>query len=209
LFTKNKENKMNGLRLACIYSWNCEKACLLGVSNLLEKYAKGNTTKEEKVKKIIARLETDPFYRQIAEDNKIEDPLDFSVVSSYWKGSPNLSGDIRHNDTTLIPLLKLPFEYIEADIIDDCMVHCGIVKEVEKDTMIVAYRPVVKKRNALMLGILTLKEIKKPINRASLEEDDLISFHFSVCAEKLTKEEFDRLYKITMISLNKFNEMHT
>jgi len=199
---------MNGLQLACVYSWNCEKACLIGASDYLKKCAKGNMVKEEKVKKIISRLETDPFYEQISADNKIEDYLDLRVVSSYWKGTPVLLEDVWHNNTTLTPLLKLPLEYIDTEIIDECMVHCGIVKEVSGNMMRVAYRPVVKSKNCLKLGIITLKKIKKPLNNISISKDDFISFHFSVCAEKLTKEEFDRLYKITILSLNKFNEMH-
>lgn len=80
---------MNGLLLAAIFSWGCERANELGFTQLLKEYAdsKGKSLPETKVRKILEKLYPYFYYQVIAQSNGISDPFDQRVVKAHWIGN--------------------------------------------------------------------------------------------------------------------------
>jgi len=196
---------MDGLRLACVYSWNCEKARLFKVSDLLLDFAKSGRGDENLIKKALALLDTDEFYQKIARDNFREgDMFNKRTVSSYWRGSPVLTGSIWHNYTTIEPIIKLPIEAIDADMINECLVHAGMVESVKDGVLEIKYRPIVKKEKELAIGSYARRSIDR-VFPDSVSEGDLVAFHFFSSTEVISDNDAARLANITEFSLKKFN----
>lgn len=198
-----------GLKIACTYSWNCEMAEVHGVSKLLREYTEGKFTNEDAIRNILNKLDSMKFYKQIAQAAGIQNPFDERVVSSYWTGSSAIAEGAWHNYTTLLPIKDVPIEYIHTELLDNCMVSGAIIEDVSDMDMTVGviYIPIEKTSSVLKLGSYSSTRIKKPINTFRLKRGDYIAAHFSVCAEKLTKERYERLIETTRLSLDKFNSI--
>jgi len=80
---------MNGVLLACTFSWGCETANQLGISQFLKQYAenKGKDLSEQEAKEKLRKLFSYFYYSVIAEANGIEDPFDLRVVEAHWIGN--------------------------------------------------------------------------------------------------------------------------
>jgi len=200
---------MDGLKLACIYSWNCEMARSISASKTLFHFADKKVGEVEKIKKILGHLDTDQYYREITKRNDWVDTFDVNIVSSYWTGSPKLNGNIWHNYTTLIPLLRVPISGIASELIDECVVHCGEVKSVSSNKVTVSYNPIIKENGKLVFGELREKVIEHVFNHFSVKKGDSVAFHFSICTEILKEKECGRLINITKDSLSRFNREHS
>ena len=82
-------DKENGVLLAATFSYGCQQARIVGVSSLLEEYAKngGEKYSQEEIKRALNKLVSFFFYRVIALANNIEDPFDIRIVKAHWIGS--------------------------------------------------------------------------------------------------------------------------
>lgn len=199
---------MQGLILACKYSCNCQKAVIFGLFKNLKQFIDAPAN-PKLIAKNLSILESYKFYREIAKKNKIRDPFDTRVVSSYWRGEPKLKGNIRHNYTTLIPLLKMPIELIDTDMLNECFVHPAKIILKKGDQLIVRYLPIVKDKNKLRLS--RRHATKKIINIFKNKTDihEYLTTHFSSAIENITDTEADRLMKISEHALNQFNRAKT
>jgi hydrogenase maturation factor len=203
--TKRKDGeKMDGLKLASMYSYNCENAHLYGFSQQLKDFAEGKNADARKIRHCLTNLDGYKFCEIIAKTNKIEDPFDPRVISYYWKGIPDLRGELWHNYTTLIPILKMPMQYIFADIVDKCFVQPAIVMGSSEKSFLVKYAPVIKTEIKLVIG----EEIEKTINGSlffKATPGDFITIHYSSAIEKIDAEESHVLSQVINRSLEKFN----
>mgnify|MGYP001608489550 FL=1 len=134
---------MDGVRISCVYSWNCEKAKALGASGILLDFAKNLETDIQKIREALLSLEIGKFYRKIAEINSMSDIFDARIASYYWMGQPDLAGELWHNYTTLLPLLVVPFQFFKIELIDNCLVRTGEVVRVGDDDFVVRYHPLI------------------------------------------------------------------
>jgi len=150
-------------------------------------------------------LETNQFYKEIAGGVLAEEFFPESAISSYWRGVPANNETTWHNYTTLEPIAGLPIDAIDLDLINECLVHSGVVEKVNGDILEVRFKPAIKSKKKLILGDYALKKIKM-VFQNDVSAGDFVSFHFSSCAEVLTNSDASRLKEITEKSLKQFNE---
>jgi hypothetical protein len=208
-FRKEREEKMRGLRLACLYSCSCEHARMYGFADRLKKFSLAGEGDEDEIIQMLSRLDSRDYYSLIAKKNQIRDPFDIRVVSYYWRGVPQLKGNLWHNITTLIPIIKLNLQRIRSEMVDECFVQRARVLRVEGSQLIVEYNPVIVKDGSLALTQKTLeKKVENLIPNYSIvsfEVGDNISIHFSTAVEKLAPFDANILSAITLRSLSLFN----
>lgn len=199
---------MDGVKMSCIYSWNCDRAKGSGVSGVLLNFAKNPKADIQKIREILLSLEIGKFYKKIAEANSISDIFDAITVSYYWTGRPDLAGELWHNYTTLLPLLAVPFPLLKIELIDDCLVRSGEVIRVQDGGLAVRYRPLIKNETGLAVsGSFQEKNIGKEFE-GCVVEGDLVTFHFSSFTGIIDFDNACILDKITERSLCKFNDEH-
>ena len=208
---KENESVVVGLKLACVYSWNCETARILKISELLRSFAElGNKATPDMVdlaKITLKFLKPYNDYREIAKDWKIENPFDYEVVANYWRPhSQTRKPKICHNWAILKRLLADKPKTIDANRLNETFVHAGVITRDLDDSFAVKYRPIITDNAFLLLGNTeTIKVIKK----AFVSEERLkgeISFHFSAGTEDLNANE---AYQLTILNgelLNIFNK---
>ncbi|MBI5046082.1 MAG: hypothetical protein HZC14_03755 [Candidatus Niyogibacteria bacterium] len=199
---------MDGIRMSCVYSWNCDKAKGLGVSDILLNFAKNSETDVQKIQETLFLLEIGKFYKKIAEINSMSDPFDKRIVSYYWTGQPNLAGELWHNYTTLLPLLAVPFSFLKIGLIDNCLARAGEVVRTGKGGLVARYRPLIKNETGLAISETFQEKNIEKVFGGPVKKGDLIIFHFSNFTGKINFHNAGILDKITKQSLNKFNAEH-
>ena len=192
---------IEGLRLTFKYASCCEKMKRsFGIPDL----TRNNVGK---LKKIFESLDFFKYYKKIARLNNIDDLLNIRIASYYWTGYPKLNGDLYHNWTTLIPILKMPIKKIDVKMVDDCFVQAGIIMSVKGNSINVKYRPIIKSHKRLVLG----KQKEKVINKGFLvkrrvQPYNWITFHFGTAIEIINTEKYLELLKISESVLDKLNK---
>lgn len=196
---------MEGIILACKYSCNCEKAIIFGLFKNLKHFIETQENLKLTAKQL-SIFDSYKFYQNIAKKNKIKDPLDISVISSYWRGEPKLKGNIWHNYTTLIPLLKIPTELIDMEILNECFIHPAKIILKKGDQLAVKYRPIVKDKNKLRMS--KKYATKKIINtfKANAAINSYLTVHFSNAIENITEQQAINLSMISERALSRFNK---
>jgi len=208
--TFRKENKrMRGLQLACRYSCQCEKAENLGFKNALKSFGSSNGSSEIDEKSImsfLSHLEPRKYYDEIAQKNGIKSPFDIRVVKSYWRGVPELKGNLWHNLTTLFPIANLAIGQIRPKMVDECFVHPAQIIEVKGKKLLVEYSPVVIKDKELALSDKTTeKEIESIGYSNGFKKNDWVSMHFGIAVENLEPHDAASLLGISHKALDAFN----
>lgn len=202
-----RRKKMDGLKLAAKYSYVCERAKLLKISETLRNFFQHNIGNEKIIENILKGLASFDFYQKIAHLNK-KNIFDEEVVAFYWKGSPKLKGEeFIHNNSTLLPIIQLRMNQIVSELVDECVVHpARIVEKTHDDTKDywVEYRPIVKTNRGLKLGE---KSEIRAVNELNLElkEGDWIAIHFRRIIETISRKEAQHLKRLTKKALKNFN----
>lgn len=198
-----------GLQLACRYSFNCQHATHFGVSDKLKEFALGKSKAEETIRNILERLDSYRFLRIIAEANGFENPFDPQVISYYWRGTPELEGELWHNFTTLLPIFRLPAEKISAEMIDECVVHSAVVLKTSSNRTIVTVRyfPIEIRKGKIAVAKNPKQKEVENIFFAGLKTGDIITIHFSKIVEKVKMMDVGALTALTNRSLGKFNRL--
>lgn len=201
-----KKMDILGIKLACMYSCKCENAMNFGVSEILRNFINNpKESKNEIVKKTLRGLSSFKHYQNIASANKIEDPFDFNVVSYYWKGTPILESELFHNYTTLMPIFSMPMKYIDAGVVDICIVHSAEIIEIKKNSFVAKYKPIVKRGGKLIIGDSITKEIENSFMLKCIT-GDFITIHFNIAVEKINENEVSALKNVTKQALEKFQK---
>jgi hydrogenase maturation factor len=199
---------IEGLKLAAKYSYICERARLMKVSNDFKRFIFEETNDYKKIESILKSLISYDFYRRIAFANGVY-PLDYDVVSFYWKGSPKLKGEeFIHNASTLKPIIQIRMHNIVEEMVDDCVVHpAKITSKISSNEYWVVYHPVVKtiKKDRLTLGSPREIIVQNELG-LDLKEGDWVTIHFRRIIEKISKEEAQNLLKLTKTALKDFNK---
>lgn len=203
---KRRWDEFAGVKIASMYSFNCDNAQIYGFSLQLKDFAESKNADTKKIKDYLKKLDSHKFYEIIAKINGIENPFDYNVVSYYWKGTPNLKKELWHNYTTLMPILKIPMDSIFVKLVDDCIVHPAKILESSEKSFLIKYLPIVKIKEKIILGAETEKIVGNPLS-CKAAPGDYITIHFSSAVEKINYDEFKTLLFITKKSLEKFNEL--
>lgn len=199
------DKKMEGLRLACMYSYKCENAENFGISKILLNFILNpEKSKIDIIKKALKGLSSYKHYQNIAIVNET-DFFDINVISFYWKGTPILKTEFWHNYTTLMPISSMPMGYVNSEIIDLCMVHPAEITEIKQNIFVIKYKPIIKTNNKLVVGNIVEKEIENPF-MLNYSIGDFVTTHFNIAIEKITTEEFTALENITRQALENFEK---
>ncbi len=197
-------NRMKGLGLACRYSCNCGHAEMYGIADKLRAFGINGSSKESVIQ-MLSLLDSRDYYEAIAKENGIRDPFNIQVVSYYWKGTPKLTGELWHNFTTLVPIIKLHSRHIRTDMADQCFVHKATVVGENGGKIVVEYLPVIIKDGKLVLKEKPIKKEVESLLAHPSKVGDFVSIHYSAAVEKLEPEDAKTLLGVTYRSLSKFN----
>lgn len=212
LCQKNEKggSKMNGLKLAASYSWNCNTAKRLKVCEKLHDFILGKTKNNQAAKKILEVLVPYKFYLAIAKANNFSDGFSSEAISFYWRGwpktfkSPSGKTNFFHNHTVAAIAYSQPLEKIDLKHMNECLASCGQIKKTDKNRFVVEYQPVVRKKDGLVFGKPKKIKITNQL-KLKAQKDDFISFHYDNAAEIISPAEADQLNETTQKILQKFN----
>ncbi len=220
---------MEGLRIACLYSFSCPELKKAKEKKTILEFAKEpQFEKAPKAREILIKLEPFFFYQFIAHQNKISDPFNERVVRAYWLGNEFLKRvtkeeiktftllkkEITHKKITALKLLELingkPHHNFETlwlikknqflterilQEITDCLVRPGkIIKQERNILFLETFRLNLEEKK-----IVLKKEICK-VDQGFLKDpkkEHLVAIHLSRAREKISKETFQNLLKIT------------
>lgn len=196
---------LEGLKLGALYSYDCRKARMLKINELLLKFIQTGENRE-KVAELLKKLVSYDWYCLIAKNNDIKDPFAEEVVRAYWTGNDltkliSVGGKnlfLFHNFTVLVsPMSDLTSR-------DECKISWGMIKEATEDDLIVDYEALIWQDDKFSLED---KEIR--IKKGFLEEvriNDWISFHVNVGRKILTEGQVLLLHNKTKQAIELFNE---
>lgn len=207
------------LKIACAYSWNCEKSKIYGISNDLYDFLKTEikemtTEKINEIKKKLKILDTYKIYCEIRDYfYKDMEPFSVSVVLEHWKLGSRIK--FFHNYTVLLPILNLPFQNIDIELLEKCFIIPAKVIKKESNNLMVIYKGMYKNELTNELNIhsrFTKKRMvidnvvkSEDFSKAEIRENDLVVIHFDSAIEILAHPFFTYLNKLLKSSLIKFN----
>ena len=195
---------LQGLKLAALYSYDCRKARMLKMNEILAQFiATGMNPK--KTAEVLKKLVSYDWYRLIAENNGMPDPFSGKTVQAYWTGndltkSISLQGKdlfLFHNFTVLTSPMP--------DLIsrDHCKISLGVVDDINGENLLVSYDALIFKENKFELERQKTK-IKKGF-LWKVRKSDWIIFHVGIARKLATKEEMTSLCEKTIQAIKLFN----
>ena len=203
---------LEGLKLAALYSYDCQKAKRLKINYLLADFIKAEINQDQ-VEKGLKELLSYAWYQIIASRSGIKDPFNEKVVRTYWTGS-NLLKKIKGNRGEIL----LPFHNFtvletahnqEQDLkdLDNCKISIGRVDKIEGDNFDVSYYPLIKRNERIVLA-----DFHKPIlinNKGfvwNVAVGEWITFHYRIVREVLEFEKAKEFYLRSREAVELFNE---
>jgi hydrogenase maturation factor len=212
LCQKNKKggDKMNGLKLAASYSWNCNTAKRLRVCENLHDFILGKAKTEQIAKEILELLVPYKFYCAIAKANNLSEVFSPTVVSFYWRGwpktfkSPGGETNFFHNHTVAAIAYSQPLEKIDLKHMNECLASGGQIEKIGKNFFTVEYQPVVRQKDGLAFGKTKIAKITNQL-KLKAKKNNFISFHYGNAAEIISPTEANQLNETTQKILQKFN----
>jgi len=221
-----------GLKVATAYSLPSFSLGFCGPQDkksrkILSDYASGKPASEKAIRKIFEKFEAAySYYKLIAKKNNILDPFDEKVLKAFWVGNRLLEQVSREDLQKLIltnfcrPGLLTKTEArikalilgavakrvkLEGSLLDLCRIGWGKVKKLEKNSLIVKYKPLLTK-NEIKLG----NDIEKKIHRnkhilPKIRIGDYISFHWGEACGVLNKSSLKNLEFYTQKTIGLIN----
>jgi len=199
---------LEGLKLAALYSYDCQKARMFQINELLAKFIKTGEEQEGTIE-ALKKLVSYNWYCLIAKNNEIKDPFAEEVVRAYWTGNDltkliSVQGKnlfLFHNFTVLTSPMP--------DLIsrDECKISWGMVEKPTDEGLIVDYEALIWQDNRF-----SLVDRKIEIKKGFLEEvriNGWISFHVNLGREALIEEQVLLLHNKTKEAIELFNEQLT
>jgi len=196
---------LEGLKLGALYSYDCQRAKMLKISELLAEFI-GTGKNHDEVAESLKKLTSYKYYCLIANLNSIKDPFAEEVVKAYWIGNDltkTISVDRKslflfHNFTVLTsPMPDLTSR-------DECKVSWGVIKKVLDEGLIVGYEALIWQNDRFSLEDREI-EIKKGF-LGEVQINDWISFHVGLGREMLTEGQVSLLHNKTDEAIKLFNE---
>lgn len=202
---------LEGLKLAALYSYGCQKAERLKINDLLSDFIIAGTNRdvvEENLKKLLSYA----WYQIIARSNKIKDPFDERVVRTYWTGS-RLLRKIRGKDGRVL----LPFHNFtvlgahnqEQSLrdLDNCKVSIGRIEKMEGDNFSLSYYPLIERN-----GNILLADFYQPLlisNRGFVHDAKIgewVTSHYRVARQILSYKKAKQFYFRSLEAVELFNK---
>lgn len=210
----------NALKIACAYSWNCEKSRTYGISDDLYNFLKTGIKeitleRINEIKEKLKILDTYKIYCEIRDCfYKDLEPFSVSVVLYHWAFGSRTK--FFRNYTVLSPILNLPFGNIDIESLEKCFVIPAKVIKKDVNNLTVIYKGIYKneltnelnvynrftKERTVMDNVIEFSDFSK----IDVKENDLVVIHFDNAVEILTPPTFIYLNKLLKDSLAKFNK---
>jgi len=196
---------LEGLKLAALYSYDCRKARMLKINELLMRFIhKGEN--QDKVADLLKKLISYDWYCLIAKNNGVKDPFAEEVVRAYWTGN-DLTKPISVNRKDLFlfhnfTVLTSPMPDLSSR--DNCKTSWGMIEGITNDGLVVGFEELTLKENKFELADRR-KEIKIGF-LSDIKMGNWVSFHYNLGREKLSEEQVLLLHNKTKQAIELFNE---
>ena len=199
---------MNGLKLACLYSYKCERATNLKINDYLLGYLNNpNPGRKERnfIISLLKNLVSYYGYQGISElIGKRGGCFTERIVRAYWLGNKKLTfAHFNHNVSVLERFVVINAdEHLSAqtatDILD-CAVSFGEVLKVDQKRIKILNRRFLYKTGKIIFGEET-REIDTGFPSA-LKKGDIVSVHRAIAREKISKFQARTLEDISFEAL--------
>lgn len=195
---------LEGLKLGALYSYDCRKARMLKINELLIRFIQ-NGENQDKIADLLKKLISYDWYCLIAKNNGIKDPFAEEVVRAYWTGN-DLTKLISVNRKDLFlfhnfTVLTSPMPDLTPK--DECKTSWGVVEKETDKGLIVDYEALIWQDDRF-----DLVDRKIEIKKGFLEEvriNEWISFHVNLGREILTEGQVLLLHNKTKEAIDLFN----
>lgn len=210
---------MNGIAFTAPY---VHGPLLLGMcgerknATLIHAFASGDSSLESGVRKVILALRHVPEYYEIIAGTHHLRVLSKKVAEAYWIGSDLLKKTRcrlkhaplckkpHHNWTVIVGLDHANLGPMEKLLVDDCLVHAGVIIRVNENTVVVSHTPLIKTGAKFSLGAEQEKLVRRDFIGDAVV-GDIVSYHLGFGAQKLTRKQTENLAKWTDLAIAKFN----
>lgn len=191
---------MNGLKLACLYSYKCTRATSLGINDQLLEYIDNSNLD---IVPMIKKLLSYPGYQKISGFTKEGNCFAVKVVRAYWLGDRRGLVELSHNFATLEKFKEINAdEHLSTWIIKemlDCAISFGKVLELSSKKAKILNQRLLYKGGRVVFGAETREVDTRFV--ANLKEGDLVSIHLAIAREKISKAKTETLKNITKEAL--------
>lgn len=200
---------MNGLRLACLYSFKCERATKLGINDQLLDYVQNyknysrSLVKKVLITSLLKQLISYQGYQGIAGLlGKGDDCFEKRIIRAYWLGDKKLE-HFNHNSAVLESFNTINADehmpVLMAEEKLDCGISFGEVIEISSEKAKVSNQRLLYKKGRVFWGEET-REIDTMFV-PNLKKGDLVSVHRAIAREKISKNRAKTLENITRKAL--------
>lgn len=195
---------MNGIRLACLYSYGCQQVERKKVGKYLLSFLRTQKPKKKErdfIIKILKDLQSYIGYCHIKGLKKQKNPFTENTIRAYWLGDRSLeTNNFNHNLTTLEKFKSIRIsEHLPDWIIEgmlDCAISFGKVTKVFLDKAEVSNHRLLYEDGKVVFKTKT-KDIDT-IFIDNLEKGDLISIHWAIAREKISQDQAESLKIVTL-----------
>lgn len=169
---------------------------------ILSGYLSGKKVSEKEVRNVLKDFEgAYPYYKRIAESNRIDDPFDEKVVRAYWIGNDllNKAKNAHHSYHVYVVGSVTGRIELKGKLLDICRVSWGEVIRKKEDRVIVKYRPI--KNNILSGDFINKSFLWRKEYIPKIEMGDMVSCHWNHVVEIINQEDVKNLKKYTNLTL--------
>lgn len=201
------EKKMDGLKLAVLYSLGCDMGVVRGIDRDFLDFLTNPDCSEGEQTKIITFLEgLNPYasYCLLAKLMKCREVFGEKVVRAYWLGNGQAGKDLNHNFQVLTKIesvrvsKKLPAKAVNKML--DCLLSYGRIMAVKSGKLIILHHHLVCDRRGDYVWQKKEREVgasfvKKP------KEGKWVSIHISSARENINRGRARLLRETTLRAL--------
>jgi len=204
---------MEGIRIACLYSYGCNKTTLLGVNPKLLAFVSNPKPGKDEVSEICSilnKLIPYPAYRSLANIAGQGDCFDESIVRVYWFGNQCLASRqghrLNHNQWALNKVKEIRNQHglteKATNLVLDCTISWGEVVSKNKTKLRVKNHRFLCQRRKIFFG-----EQEREIEVGFIKKvrpGNLISIHLGIARERISKAQAGTLKQTTLEALRIF-----
>ena len=190
---------MDGIQIACLYSWGCQTTKILNVENALSDFLKKPYPAPDETNHIAAileKLEPQSAYRRNGILNKRDDFLNEHLIRGYWLGN-FISANViiettqTHNYQVLEKIKRLKDKNeLKKEAIEkllDCFVTVGLIIEANSDNLSVFHLKLLVEDGEIILG-RQRENISKGF-LSGVKRGDWVTTHVGSGREKISLEQ--------------------
>lgn len=198
---------MEGIKLACLYSYGCQQVKRKGVGEYLLNFLGTQKPKKKErdfIIKILKDLQSYTGYCHIKGLKKQKNPFTENTVRAYWLGDRRSeTNKSNHNLTTLEKFKSIKtnehlLDWIMKEMLD-CAISFGEVIKVDSKKAEILNHRLLLKDGRIIFGKET-REVDT-IFISKLKKGDLVSIHWCIARERISQDQAENIRDITLEAL--------